>query len=178
MKTSVGKTSIEIASGDITEYEVDAIASAANNELSMGAGVAGAIKRVGGEAIETEAMLQGPIEVGEAVVTTGHDLKAQWVIHAAIMGQDLQTDANLVAKATHSTLAKADSAHARSLAMPAYGTGVGGFPLYQCASIMVAETVRYLKERTNSGLRRIVFVTYSDAAKAAFSNALAGIGRF
>ena len=157
---------------------MDAIANAANSELRMGAGVAGAIKRIGGEAIEVEAMLQGPIELGEAVVTTGHELKAQWVIHAAVMGPDLQTDANLVAKATYSTLAKADGAHARSLAMPAYGTGVGGFPLYQCASIMIAETVRYLKERTNSGLRRIVFVTYSDAAKAAFTNALAGIGRF
>lgn len=178
MKTSVGKTSIEIASGDITQYEVDAIANAANNELWMGSGVAGALKRVGGEAIEAEAMLQGPIEVGNAVVTTGHALKAHWVIHAAVMGQDLQTDASLVAKATYSTLAKADSAHARSLALPAFGTGVGGFPLYQCASIMVAETVRYLHDRSNSGLRRIVFVTYSDAAKAAFTNALAGIGRF
>jgi O-acetyl-ADP-ribose deacetylase (regulator of RNase III) len=178
MKTSVGKTSIEIARGDITEYEVDAIATATTGELSMGAGVAGALKRVGGEAIEAEAMLQGPIDDGEAVVTTGHDLKAQWVVHAAVMTAELTTDADLIARATHSTLAMADSAHARSLAMPAFGTGVGGFPLYQCASIMVAETVRYLKERGNSGLRRIVFVTYSDAARAAFINALVGIGRF
>ena len=76
MKTSVGKTKLEIASGDITELEVDAIANAANTELWMGAGVAGAIKRVGGEAVEKEAVLQGPIEIGEAVATTGHDLKA------------------------------------------------------------------------------------------------------
>ncbi len=95
MKTSVGKTKLEIASGDITELEVDAIANAANNELWMGAGVAGAIKRAGGEAIEKEAMLQGPIEVGAAVVTTGHDLKARWVVHAAVMGPDLKTDANI-----------------------------------------------------------------------------------
>jgi O-acetyl-ADP-ribose deacetylase len=178
MKTSVGNTSIEVAGGDIAQYEVDALANAANTELWMGAGVAGAIKAAGGEAIETEAMLQAPIEVGEAVVTTGHSLNASWVIHAAVMGQDLKTDAAIVAKATYNTLAKADSVHVRSLAMPAYGTGVGGFPLYQCASIMLAETVRYLHDHANTGLRQIVFVTYSDASKAAFNNALAGIGRF
>ena len=99
MKTSIGKTKLEIASGDITELEVDAIANAANTELWMGAGVAGAIKRVGGEAVEKEAMLQGPIQIGEAVATTGHDLKARWVIHAAVMGPDLQTNADAIAKA-------------------------------------------------------------------------------
>jgi len=178
MKTSVGKTKLEIASGDITELEVDAIANAANNELWMGSGVAGAIKRAGGEAIETEAMLQGPIEVGAAVVTTGHDLKARWVVHAAVMGQDLKTDANMIAKATYSALDCAERAHARSLAMPAFGTGVGGFPLYQCASIMTAETVRYLKDHPGTGLRHVMFSVYNDAARAAFQHALAGISRF
>ena len=178
MKTSVGKTKLEIASGDITELEVDAIANAANNELWMGSGVAGAIKRAGGEAIETEAMLQGPIEVGAAVVTTGHDLKARWVVHAAVMGQDLKTDANTIAKATYSALDCAERAHARSLAMPAFGTGVGGFPLYQCASIMTAETVRYLKDHPGTGLRHVMFSVYNDAARAAFQHALAGISRF
>jgi len=178
MKTSVGKTKLEVASGDITELEVDAIANAANNELWMGAGVAGAIKRAGGEAIETEAMLQGPIEVGAAVVTTGHDLKARWVVHAAVMGPDLKTDANKIAKGTYSTLEAADRAHARSLAMPAFGTGVGGFPLYQCASIMTAETVRYLKDHPGTGLRHVMFSVYTDAARAAFKHALAGISRF
>ena len=178
MKTSVGKTALEIASGDITELEVDAIANAANNELWMGSGVAGAIKRAGGEAIEKEAMLQGPIEVGAAVVTTGHDLKARWVVHAAVMGQDLKTDANKIAKATYSALDCAERAHARSLAMPAFGTGVGGFPLYQCASIMTAETVRYLKDHPGTGLRHVMFSVYDDAARAAFKHALAGISRF
>ena len=128
MKTSVGKTKLEIASGDITELEVDAITNAANTELWMGAGVAGAIKRVGGEAVEKEAMLQGPIQIGEAVATTGHDLKARWVIHAAVMGADLQTNADAIAKATRSALDCAERCHARSIAMPAFGTGVGGFP--------------------------------------------------
>jgi O-acetyl-ADP-ribose deacetylase len=178
MKTSVGRTSIEIAFGDITEYEVDAIATPTGSDLAMGGGVAGALKRVGGKAVETEAMLQGPVEPGEAVVTTGHDLKAPWVIHVAVTDHDGGTDAGLIAKATHNALAKADSAHARSLALPAFATGIGGFPLYQCASVMVAETVRYLHERKKSGLRRIVFVTYSDASKAACVNALASVGRF
>jgi O-acetyl-ADP-ribose deacetylase len=177
MKTSVGKTKLEIASGDITELEVDAIANAANTELWMGAGVAGAIKRVGGEAVEKEAMLQGPIAIGEAVATTGHDLKARWVIHAAVMGADLQTDAKAIAAATHSALACAERCHARSIAMPAFGTGVGDFPLYQCASIMVAETVAYLKAKPTTGLRHIMFSVYSDAARAAFQHALAGSSR-
>jgi O-acetyl-ADP-ribose deacetylase len=177
MKTSVGKTKLEIASGDITQLEVDAIANAANTELWMGSGVAGAIKRVGGEAIEVEAMLQGPIQVGEAVATTGHDLKARWVVHAAVMGQDLQTNANAIAKATRSALDCAVRCHARSIAIPAFGTGVGGFPLYQCDSIMISETVAYLKEHPNTSLRHIMFSVYSDAARAAFKNALAGSSR-
>jgi len=178
MKTSVGTPTLEILSGDIVELDVDAIANAANNELWMGGGVAGAIKRAGGEAIEAEAMLQGPIEVGEAVATTGHDLKARWVVHAAVMGQDLQTNEHLVARATRSALDCADRAHARSFALPAFGTGVGGFPLYACASIMTAEVVRYLKDKPNTGLRRVIFCVYSDAARAAFKNALAGVSRF
>jgi O-acetyl-ADP-ribose deacetylase (regulator of RNase III) len=178
MKTSVGRTTLEIASGDITDYEVDAIAIPAGPQLSMGAGVAGALKRVGGEAVETEAALQGPVEPGEAVVTTGHHLKAQWVIHAAAMDGHLETNANLVARATYSALSKADSAHARSLVLPAFVTGVGGFPLYQCASVMVAATMRYLGERKKTGLRRIVFVADTAAGRAAFGHALAGVGRF
>src|SRR5450759_5411409 len=102
MKTSVGKTKLEIASGDITELEVDAIANAANTELWMGAGVAGAIKRVGGEAVEKEAMLQGPIEIGEVVAPAGLDLEGLWVLLVAVVGADLQTNANAIAKATRS----------------------------------------------------------------------------
>jgi O-acetyl-ADP-ribose deacetylase (regulator of RNase III) len=177
MKTSVGKTKLEIASGDITELEVDAITSAANTELRMGAGVAGAIKRVGGDAVEKEAMLQGPIQIGEAVATTGHDLKARWVIHAAVMGPDLQTNADAIARATRSALACAERCHARSIAMPALGTGDGGFPLYQCAAIMVSETVAYLKAKPRTALRHVMFSVYTDAARAAFKNALAGTSR-
>jgi O-acetyl-ADP-ribose deacetylase len=178
MKTSVGKTSLDIVSGDITQLEVDAIANAASTDLAMVAGVAGAIKRAGGAAIETEAQLQGPIAVGEAVATTGHDLRARWVVHVAVMGPDSKPDAAAIAKATSAALDCANRAHARSLALPAFGTGVGGFPVYQCASIMVAETVRYLKEHKSSGLRRVLFTVYSDPARAAFKNAMAGASRF
>jgi len=178
MKTSVGKTKLELASADITELEVDAIATATTTDLEMGAGVSGAIKRRGGEAIEKEAMLQGPVEVGQAVATTGHDLKARWVIHAAVMDSHRHMDPGTIAKATRGALSCAERCHARSVALPAFGTGGGGVPLYQCASIMVTETVAYLKERRGTPLRHIMFVTYDDAARAAFKNALAGTSRF
>jgi len=178
MKTSVGKTALELASGDITELAVDAIATAGNTELWMGAGVAGAIKSAGGEAVEKEAMLQGPIEAGQAVATTGHDLTARWVIHAAVMGQDMQTSADLIAEATGSTLDCAERCHARSIALPAFGTGLGGLPLYQCASIMTAETVSYLKAHPRTVLRHVIFSVYTDEARAAFTYALAGISRY
>ena len=179
MKTSIGRTYLEIVPGDITELPVDAIVNAANTELRMEAGVAGAIKRVFGEGVEREALAMGPIQLGEAVATTTADHPAvQWIIHAAVMGPDLETDANAIAKATRSALDTADRCHARSIAMPAFGTGVGGFPLYQCASIMLAEAVGYLKDHPKTGLRRVVFSTYSDAAKAAFKNAMAGVSRY
>ena len=144
MNTTVGRTRLEIAVGDIALLDVEAIANAANNELWMGAGVAGAIKRAGGEEIEREAMRQGPIAVGDAVSTGGGKLAAKWVIHAAVMGHDLQTDANFIAQATTRTLEVADRLGARSLALPAFGTGVGGFPIYACTSIMVGGVHAYL----------------------------------
>lgn len=178
MKTSVGKTKLELASGDITQLEVDAIACPATTELWMDTGVAAAIKRAGGEAIEKEAVLQGPIEVGEAVATTGHDLTARWVVHAALTADAPQTDGAVIARATRSILACAERCHARSVAIPALGTGACGFPLYQCSSIMVTETVAYLKEHPRTPLRHIMFCVYDDAARAAFKNSLAGVSRF
>src|SRR5918992_1226651 len=132
---------LEVVDGDITALDVDAIANAAKNVLWMGAGVAGAIKRAGGEEIEREAVAKGPIEIGDAVATGAGRLSARWVIHGAVMGQDLQTDADLVRRTTESCLRVADELGAESLALPAFGTGVGGFPLAECARIMV-ETVR------------------------------------
>ncbi len=119
----------EIVDGDITQLEVDAIANAANDHLWMGAGVAGAIKRAGGDEIEREAVAKGPIPVGSAVATSGGRLAAAHVIHGAVMGQDLRTSTELIAQTTRSCLEVADELGARSVALPAFGTGVGGIPV-------------------------------------------------
>jgi O-acetyl-ADP-ribose deacetylase (regulator of RNase III) len=159
---------LEVVSGDITRLEVDAIANAANDRLWMGAGVAGAIKRAGGEEIGREAVARGPIPVGDAVATTAGRLPARWVIHGAVMGQDLRTDADKVGRTTASCLRVADELGARSLALPAFGTGVGGFPLDECARIMVA-AARAHEPRT---LERVVFAVFGNEAREAFERAL------
>ena len=160
---------IEVVEGDIAALEVDAVANAANDRLWMGAGVAGAIKRAGGDEIEREATAKGPIVVGDAVATGAGRLPARWVIHGAVMGQDLTTDADKVALTTRRCLEVADELGARSLALPAFGTGVGGFPLDDCARIMV-EVVEAHEPRT---LERVVFAVFGADAAAAFVTALA-----
>ena len=159
---------LEVIEGNIAELEVDAIANAANNHLWMGAGVAGAIKGAGGEEIEREAVAKGPIEIGDAVATGAGSLSARHVIHGAVMGQDLRTDAGKIAQTTRRVLEVADEVGARSLALPAFGTGVGGFPLEECAAIMVAEAHAY----EPAGLERVIFAVYGDEAEQAFRAAL------
>jgi O-acetyl-ADP-ribose deacetylase (regulator of RNase III) len=159
---------LEVVEGDITELDVDAIANAANNGLWMGAGVAGAIKRVGGEEIEREAMALGPIDVGEAVATGAGRLKASHVVHAAVMGQDLQTSGDVVSRATRRTLEVADDLGARSIALPAFGTGVGGFPIDRCAELMVSEVRAYEPD----SLERVVFAVFGHDAEQAFKHAV------
>jgi O-acetyl-ADP-ribose deacetylase (regulator of RNase III) len=159
---------LEVRDGDITAVEADAIANAANDRLWMGAGVAGAIKRVGGEEIEREAMAIGGIELGTAVATTAGRLRARWVIHGAVMGQDLRTDADLVRRTTRSCLEVAEELGCRSLALPAFGTGVGGFPLTDCARIMVEEARIFPAE----SLEHVIFAVYGSEAYDAFSSAL------
>jgi O-acetyl-ADP-ribose deacetylase len=159
---------LEVREGDIAAVEADAIANAANNHLWMGAGVAGALKLAGGDAIEQEAMRQGPIEVGSAIVTRAGNLRARYVIHGAVMGQDLRTNADLVRRTTRSCLELADELGCRSLALPAFGTGVGGFPLAECAPVMVEEA-RVFEPRS---LARVIFAVFGDAAYEAFSSEL------
>lgn len=159
---------LEVVEGDIATLEVDAVANAANNHLWMGAGVAGALKRAGGEEIEREAVAKGPIGLGEAVATGGGRLRAKHVLHGAVMGQDLRTDAELVRRTTRSCLELADELGARSLALPAFGTGVGGFPLGECAEIMVGEARGYEAR----SLERVVFAVFGDEARRAFEEAL------
>ena len=150
--------------GDIAALEIDAVANAANDKLWMGAGVAGALKRAGGDEIEREAVAKGPVRVGEAVATGAGALPARWVIHGAVMGQDLRTSAELIERTTRSVLHLADELGVESLALPAFGTGVGGFPVGECARLMV-QAVRDHEPRT---LKRVVFAVYGDEAKAAF----------
>ncbi len=159
---------LEVVNGNIVELEVDAIANAANDHLWMGAGVAGAIKGAGGAEIEREAVAKGPIEIGDAVATGAGSLPARHVIHGAVMGQDLSTDADKVARTTKRVLEVADELGARSVALPAFGTGVGGFPLEECATIMVAEARSY----EPSSLERVVFAVYGEPAEEAFLAAL------
>ncbi|MGH3131262.1 MAG: macro domain-containing protein [Gaiellaceae bacterium] len=159
---------LEVIEGDITELEVDAIVNAANNHLWMGAGVAGAIKRAGGEEIEREAVALGPIEIGDAVATGAGNLRAAHVIHGAVMGQDLRTDAGLVARTTQRCLELADELGAGSIALPALGTGVGGLALDASAESMIAVA----RDFTGTSLDRIVFAVYGQEAEQAFRNAL------
>jgi O-acetyl-ADP-ribose deacetylase len=159
---------IDVREGDIAAIEADAIANAANDRLWMGAGVAGALKRAGGEEIEREAMAQGPIPVGTAVATTAGRLRARYVIHGAVMGQDLRTSAELVRTTTRACLQLADGLGCESLALPAFGTGVGGFPLDECARIMVEEARAF----EGTSLRRVTFAVFGAEAYGSFSSAV------
>jgi O-acetyl-ADP-ribose deacetylase len=166
----LGDLELSVVDGDITTLEVDVIANAANDRLWMGAGVAGAIKRAGGEEIEREAVAKGPIAVGEAVATGAGRLAARWVVHGAVMGQDLRTNADVVRQTTASCLRVADELAAESIALPAFGTGVGGFPLDECARIMVSA----VRTHEPDSLKRVVFAVFGADAKAAFDTAVKG----
>jgi len=162
---------IEVQQGDITKLEVDAIANAANTELIHGGGVAGAIARAGGRAVEEESERKAPIGLGEAVETTAGDMPSKWVIHAATMELGGPTSAAIIRDATASTLRKADELGARSLALVAFGTGVGGFPLEEAARIEIEEVRAYLD--AGGKLERIVFAVHGDQAREAFERAVA-----
>jgi O-acetyl-ADP-ribose deacetylase (regulator of RNase III) len=162
---------LEVLDTDITKLEVDAIANAANTSLMHGGGVAGAIARAGGPAVRRESDERAPIGLGEAVETTAGEMPAGWVIHAATMELGGPTSAEIIRRATASTLVKADELGARSLALVAFGTGVGGFPVQEAAQIEVDEVRRHLER--GSGLERIVFAVRGAAARDAFEAALA-----
>jgi O-acetyl-ADP-ribose deacetylase (regulator of RNase III) len=151
----------------VTKLEVDAITNAANTRLMHGGGVAGAISRAGGPAIQQESNAKAPIGLGEAVETSAGEMPARWVIHAATMEMDFRTDAQIIEKATRSTLTKAEELGAKSLALVAFGTGVGGFSLDEAARIMVG-----VAREHDGGLERIIFAVHGDAAERAFRNAV------
>jgi O-acetyl-ADP-ribose deacetylase len=158
---------LEVRQADVTQLEVDAIANAANTGLAHGGGVAGAISRAGGPAVQRESYEKAPIGLGEAIETTAGDMPARWVIHAATMELGGPTSAEIIESATGSTLAKAEQLGCTSLALVAFGTGVGGFPLEEAARIMVGVA------RAHEGrLERIVFAVHGDEAERAFREAI------
>jgi len=163
---------VEVREADITKLDVDAIANAANTDLRHGGGVAGAIVRAGGRSIQEESDRRAPIGLGEAVATGAGELPARWVIHAATMRLGGPTSAEIVREATASTLAAADELGARSLALVAFGTGVGGFPLDEAGRIEVEEVRRHLD--AGSGLELVVFAVRGEEARRAFERALGG----
>ena len=171
MRAKIGAASVAVERGDITDWDVDAIVNAANSTLTMGAGVAAAIKRKGGVLIEEEATRQGPIEVGEAVLTPGGNLAATHVIHAVAMGPDLKTDPDTVARTTRAVLALADKHRLTSIALPALGTGVGHVAPPAAAEAMLTVVVTHLKSAKTT-LKRVVFVLYQDEALRAFTDTL------
>jgi O-acetyl-ADP-ribose deacetylase len=158
---------LEVIAADVTRLDVDAIANAANTQLMHGGGVAGAISRAGGPSVQRESDAVAPIELGEAVATGAGDMPARWVIHAATMELGGPTSGPIIEQATRSTLAVAEQLGCRTLALVAFGTGVGGFPLDEAAPLMVNVA------RSHRGdLERIVFAVHGNEAERAFREAI------
>ncbi len=158
---------LEVIAADVTTLEVDAIANAANTQLLHGGGVAAAISRAAGPELDRESRERAPIGLGDAVETTAGDMPARWVIHAATMELGGPTSAEIIERATRSTLERAEQLGCRSVALVAFGTGVGGFPLDEAARLMVGAA------RSHAGnLERIVFAVHGEAAERAFREAL------
>lgn len=166
MKVRLGQTDIYLERGDITEYEVDALINAANDQLSMSAGVAATIKRKGGNIVEEEAQSQRPVEAGDVVVTTAGNLPANYVIHAAVMGTDLRATPEVVRRATSNALRRAEELRLHSLAFPAFGTGAGRVDPQEAAEAMVGAFRAHFTAVTESSLRRIYLVSQDEAYQA------------
>lgn len=161
-----GATAVEVLRGDLTLQDTEAIVNAANNDLQLGGGVAGAIARRGGPAIQAECDRIGSIPIGDAALTTGGQLQARWVIHAASMRLGGRTTAEALRSSTRRSLGIAHEKGLTSIAFPAIGTGIAHFPLDECARIIVEETVAHCRGRTS--LKDVRFVLFGDDAEAAF----------
>lgn len=157
---------IVISQGDITEAEVEAIVNAANTDLMLGAGVAGAIRRKGGPEIAMQCAEHGPVKLGEAARTGAGALKARYVIHAASMHLGGVTSAASLRNAVRNSLARAEEKKLKTLAFPAIGTGVAGFPMKQCAEIMLEEVLRHIRGETS--LEEIHFVLFDERGLQTF----------
>ena len=157
---------IIITQGDITEADVEAVVNAANNDLQLGAGVAGAIRRKGGPAIQEECDRIGSIPLGEAALTGGGRMKAKYVIHAASMELGGRTSPASLEASTRNSLRRAEEKKIRSIAFPAIGTGIAGFDTIRCAEIMLRVVAAHLKGKTS--LERVVFVLFDNATREIF----------
>ncbi len=160
---------IVIQQGDLTDMDTDAIVNAANNDLQLGAGVAGAIRRRGGEEIQRECDEIGSIPVGYAAITGGGKLKARHVIHAASMQLGGRTTAATLRNSVAHSLRIAAERGLKTIAFPAVGTGIAGFSMEECASILLEEAIRNLKNETS--LEKIYFVLFDDRACDVFTRA-------
>jgi O-acetyl-ADP-ribose deacetylase (regulator of RNase III) len=159
---------IEILQGDLTEMDTDAIVNAANNDLQLGGGVAGAIRRKGGPNIQSECNEVGPVPVGGAAITSGGNLKARFVIHAASMQLGGLTVAHSLRSSTAHSLRIAAQKGLKTIAFPAVGTGIAGFPIRECAEIMLREVEKHFESPTS--LEKVYFVLFGDDALRAFES--------
>ena len=166
------KDKIILSEGDLTKADVDAIVNAANNELQLGGGVAGAIRRAGGPAIQEECDKIGPVPLGEAAITTGGRLKARYVIHAASMSLGQPASAEHLAASARNSLLRAGEHGLKTIAFPAIGTGIAGFPLDDCARLMVAAVREHLAPGTST-LEKVMFVLFDQETYDAFARELA-----
>jgi len=164
----IKNTEIKIIQADITELKVYAIVNAAKNKLDKGGGVAGAIKKKGGKSIEEEAVKKGPIKIGEAIFTLAGSLPSKYVIHAATMAMDFKTDELKIRDSCRNALKVARELKISSIAFPALGCGVGGFPHLAAAKIMAQEVFRHLKE-DKPYLKEIIFCLFDKEAYAVFN---------
>jgi len=165
---------VTLRQGDLTEASTDAIVNAANNDLQLGAGVAGAIRRKGGPTIQEECDRIGPVPLGEAAITGAGQLRAKYVIHAASMRLGGRTTEENLRASTRNSLLRAKEKGLRSVAFPAVGTGIAGFALDQCAQVMLSEVAAHLGGPTS--VERVEFVLFDDAALQVFRSVLAGMG--
>jgi O-acetyl-ADP-ribose deacetylase (regulator of RNase III) len=170
MKAEIGNSVLELVEGDITEMQTDAVVNAANAQLILGGGVAGAIRRKGGPTIQQECNKIGGTFVGGALITTGGNLKAKYVIHAVGPRMGEGDEDQKLKNATLNSLKVADENNLKSVSLPAISTGVFGFPIQRCAEIMLKTTVDYLKGQT--GLEKVVFCLFGQDAYQVFENQL------
>jgi O-acetyl-ADP-ribose deacetylase len=167
------RSKVTLRQGDLTSAKVDAIVNAANNDLLLGSGVAGAIRVKGGPAIQEECNRVGPVPLGEAAITGGGKLTARYVIHAASMRLGGRTTEESLRESTRNSLLRAKEHGLESIAFPAIGTGIAGFPMDRCAEIMLAEIRGHLRGGTS--LKRIEMVLYDQASLEVFERTFAAM---